>query len=104
MFEHLMNATQKALREEVRDLVRWVPRDLILALDRDEVRFPTDFLAEAGPDKARALKARVAAEIKTTFASHYTAVVALEEVLSPAAISAYGKRATGQKYLIDPTL
>jgi NADPH2:quinone reductase len=64
----------------------------------------TNFLAEAGPEKAQALKARVAAEIKTTFASSYTAVVSLEEALSPAAIGVYGKRATGKKYLIDPTL
>ena len=48
MFEHLMNETQLALRDEVRDLVDWVPRDLVLAMDRDEVRFPSDFLAEAG--------------------------------------------------------
>ena len=48
MYEHLMNEAQVALREELRDLVRWVPRDLILAMDRDEVQFPTEFLAEAG--------------------------------------------------------
>lgn len=48
MFEHLMSKEQLALREEVRELVRWVPRDLILAMDRDEVQFPKEFLAEAG--------------------------------------------------------
>lgn len=48
MFDHLMNAKQLALREEVRELVRSVPKDLILAMDRDEVQFPKDFLAEAG--------------------------------------------------------
>jgi alkylation response protein AidB-like acyl-CoA dehydrogenase len=48
MFDHLLTEGQKALRAEVRDLVRSVPRDLILAMDRDEVDFPRDFLREAG--------------------------------------------------------
>ncbi len=48
MFDHLMNAPQKAIRDEVRDLVAQVPRDLILAMDRDEVQFPKNFLEEAG--------------------------------------------------------
>ncbi len=48
MFEHLLSAPQRALRDEVRDLVAQVPRDLILAMDRDEVQFPKDFLQEAG--------------------------------------------------------
>ena len=48
MFEHLLGVDQRALRGEVRDLVAQVPRDLILAMDRDEVQFPKDFLQEAG--------------------------------------------------------
>ncbi len=48
MFDYLMNATQLGLRDEVRELVRSVPTDLILAMDRDEVQFPKEFLAEAG--------------------------------------------------------
>jgi alkylation response protein AidB-like acyl-CoA dehydrogenase len=48
MLEHLMTDAQLQLREEVRDLVRWVPREMILAMDRDEIRFPKEFLAEAG--------------------------------------------------------
>jgi alkylation response protein AidB-like acyl-CoA dehydrogenase len=48
MFDYLMSATQLGLRDEVRELVRSVPKDLILAMDRDEVQFPKDFLAEAG--------------------------------------------------------
>ena len=48
MFDHLMNDTQRALRDEVRDLVAWVPRDLVLAMDKDEVQFPKEFLQEAG--------------------------------------------------------
>ena len=48
MFDFLLNDEQRALREEVRDLVRWVPRDMILAMDRDEIQFPRAFLEEAG--------------------------------------------------------
>ena len=47
-------------------------------------------------------KDRVAAEIKTTFASHYTKEVSLAQALSLEHIAAYGKRATGEKYLIRP--
>jgi butyryl-CoA dehydrogenase len=48
MFEHLLSPSQRALRDEVRDLVGQVPKDLILAMDRDEIQFPKDFLQEAG--------------------------------------------------------
>ncbi len=33
--------------EEVRDFVRWVPRQLILDMDADRVRFPKEYLTEA---------------------------------------------------------
>ncbi|MDB6001862.1 MAG: putative oxidoreductase [Rhizobacter sp.] len=61
------------------------------------------FLQKIGPDAAQKLKARVAAELKTTFKSHYSKEVSLAEVLTPEAIAAYGKRATGEKYLINPS-
>ena len=48
------------------------------------------------------LRSRVAAEIDTTFASHYTAEVSLAGALDPAAIARYGKMATGEKFLIKP--
>lgn len=48
MLDHLLTKEQIALREEIRDLVKWVPRELILAMDRDEVQFPKEFLREAG--------------------------------------------------------
>lgn len=60
------------------------------------------FLDRVGPERAQQLRERVASEITTTFASDYTAVVSLEEALSLEAIYAYGKQATGEKYLIDP--
>ena len=48
------------------------------------------------------LRARVAREIRTTFASHYTREVSLPEALSLEALSVYGKQATGEKFLIRP--
>jgi NADPH2:quinone reductase len=61
------------------------------------------FLQKIGPAAAQALRERVAAELKTTFASRYTRTVSLAEALTPAAIAVYAKRATGEKYLIDPS-
>jgi len=60
------------------------------------------FLQKIGPESVQALKARVAAELKTTFASHYTTEISLAEALQPEAIAVYGQRATGTKYLINP--
>jgi hypothetical protein len=55
------------------------------------------------PEKLmRAMAARVAAEIKTTFASHYTREVSLAEALTLEAIAVYGKQATGEKFLLNP--
>ena len=48
------------------------------------------------------LQARVANEIKTTFASKYTKEVSLEEALSLEALMIYAKQATGEKFLINP--
>ena len=63
----------------------------------------SNFLRRIPPETAARLQHRVAAEITTTFASHYTKVVSLAGALEPEAIAQYSKRATGQKYLIDPT-
>ena len=62
----------------------------------------TPFLQKIGPVAGQALRERVAAEIKTTFASHYTQEVSLAEALSLDAIAVYGKQATGEKFLIRP--
>ena len=63
----------------------------------------TPFLARIGAERTGELRARVAAELKTTFASHYTQVIGLREALDPAVIAAYARRATGEKFLIDPS-
>jgi NADPH2:quinone reductase len=60
------------------------------------------FLQKIGPDAALKLKQRVAAGLKTTFASRYAGELSLVEALDPKWIAAYGQRATGAKYLINP--
>jgi NADPH2:quinone reductase len=62
----------------------------------------TPFLQKVGIEKSIEMRARVAAEIKSTFASHYTKEVSLAQALSLEAIAVYGRQATGEKYLITP--
>jgi NADPH:quinone reductase-like Zn-dependent oxidoreductase len=60
------------------------------------------FLMKIGQADGARLRQRVVDELKTTFASHYTKVVSLPEALDPANIAVYAKRATGEKFLINP--
>ena len=60
------------------------------------------FLQKIGPDAVRALKARVASEITTTFASQYTREVSMTQSLSLDEIHVYARHATGEKYLLKP--
>ena len=60
------------------------------------------FLQRIGTEGAKALQQRVAAELKTTFASHYQHEISLFEALKPEIIAVYGQRSTGAKYLINP--
>lgn len=62
----------------------------------------TPFMQRAGMEKVMEMRTRVAAEIKTTFASHYTQKVSLAGALTPEAMSVYCKQATGEKFLIEP--
>ena len=62
----------------------------------------TAFMQKIGPAAAQQLRERVAAEIKTTFASTYTKEISLAEALRLEEIGVYGKMATGAKYLIAP--
>jgi butyryl-CoA dehydrogenase len=48
MFEFLLSEDQKKVRDEAEELVKWVPRQMILDMDRDKIKFPTEFLREAG--------------------------------------------------------
>lgn len=59
-------------------------------------------LAKLGTKTVMSMRKRVAEEITTTFASSYTHEVTLQEALQLQSIAAYGKQATGEKYLIKP--
>lgn len=48
MFEGLLSPRQVALREEMRDFVRSIPRQLLLDMDAERVRYPRGYLEEAG--------------------------------------------------------
>ncbi len=62
----------------------------------------TPFLAKIGLEGLIRLRDRVASGLTTTFASHYTKEISLQEALSPAVMAEYARQATGEKYLIVP--
>ena len=56
MYEATQSAGQEELRTQVRDFVRWVPRELLLAMDADQVRYPKDYVQEAARRKLLGLR------------------------------------------------
>jgi NADPH2:quinone reductase len=60
------------------------------------------FLQKAGPETLPKLQRRVAEGLRTTFASGYAKEVSLAGALQVPEIAVYGRRATGQKYLVNP--
>lgn len=48
MFDFLMTPEQLALRDEAREMAKWVPRQYILDMDADKIKFPKEFLQECG--------------------------------------------------------
>lgn len=62
----------------------------------------TPFMAKAGPEIVGRMRARVAAELTTTFKSHYSHQVTLAEAVDVATMQAYNAKRTGEKYLIRP--
>lgn len=63
----------------------------------------TPFLQKIGPEAAQAMRGRIVAELKTTFASHYTREISLPEALQLENIHLYSRFGTGEKYLINPS-
>jgi len=63
----------------------------------------TPFLMKIGVEATQRLRERVVAELKTTFASHYTREISLLEALQPQTMEQYSKFGTGEKYLINPS-
>ena len=62
----------------------------------------TPFLQKVGRARDAELRQKVADEINTTFASHYTAELSLAEALQVETIIDYEKKETGKKYLVKP--
>lgn len=61
-----------------------------------------NFLAKAGMEVGIRLRTRVAKELKTTFASHYTDEISLSEALDANIVAKYNAKTTGQKFLVCP--
>ncbi len=62
----------------------------------------TPFMAKAGAEIVGRMRARVAAELTTTFKSHYSHHISLEQAVDVATMQAYNAKRTGEKYLIQP--
>ena len=62
----------------------------------------TPMIGRIGMERFQLMRERVAKEITTTFASHYTQEISLAEMLQPDIIRGYAKQATGEKYLVNP--
>lgn len=62
----------------------------------------TPFMAKAGREVVGRMRQRVVDELTTTFATSYTRTIGLAEALRPEVFAAYERKATGEKFLIDP--
>ena len=60
------------------------------------------FLASLAVEDLVRLKSRIAAELTTTFASHFTEEISLEQTLDLDVLRRYARTATGEKFLIVP--
>ena len=116
MLEVFLSEEQKKLREEVRDFVKSIPRELLLDMDADKVRFPKEFLVEAG--KRNLLGLRFAPEYGGRGLKWVDDMIALDEVsklgmslsclyslvtICGEALNVFGTEAQKEKYL-KPTL
>ena len=62
----------------------------------------TPFMAKAGGEIVGRMRARVAAELTTTFKSNYSHEISLAEAVTLPNLSAYNAKRTGEKFLIRP--
>jgi NADPH:quinone reductase-like Zn-dependent oxidoreductase len=60
------------------------------------------FLGSLSAEDLVRLKGRIAAELTTTFASHFTEEISLDEALDLDVLRRYARTATGEKFLIVP--
>jgi len=116
MLEPLLTEEQRSLRDEVRAFVKAVPRQLLLDMDADRVRYPRQYLVEAARNKLLGL--RFAPQWGGRGLPWTSEVVAIEEVgvlgtslaclyclpsIVGEAISVFGTEAQKEKNL-QPTL
>jgi hypothetical protein len=59
-------------------------------------------MAKVGPEVMARMRKRVVDELTTTFKSHYSHTITLEQALDPDVLAAYNAKRTGEKYLIRP--
>ena len=78
MIEALLTEPQKKLRNEVREFVKWVPRQLLLDMDADKVRYPKEYVVELA--KRKLLGVRFSKEFGGRGLQWVDEVVALEEI------------------------
>ena len=64
----------------------------------------TPFLQKVGAEARERMRQRVIAGLKTTFASNYSDEISMKDLLNPDIARAYNAKATGEKYLVNPTL
>jgi NADPH2:quinone reductase len=62
----------------------------------------TPFLSRTSREDLARLRQRVADELTTTFASHYTDHISLREALDVETLQRYARQATGEKFLLRP--
>jgi NADPH:quinone reductase-like Zn-dependent oxidoreductase len=61
------------------------------------------WMKRAGGEVAARMRQRVIDEHATTFASSYHATIGLADMLDPATVTAFARKATGEKFLLDPS-
>lgn len=62
----------------------------------------TPFMQKAGAETVGRMRQRVVDELTTTFKSHYSHRISMEQALDVATLQAYDAKRTGEKYLILP--
>ncbi len=78
MIDALLTEPQKELRDEVREFVKWVPRQLLLDMDADKIVYPREYVIEAA--RRNLLGLRFSKEYGGRGLSWTDEIVALEEV------------------------
>jgi NADPH:quinone reductase-like Zn-dependent oxidoreductase len=63
----------------------------------------TPYLMKVGMEEMMAMRAKVIAHRGDIFASSYTAEIGLDDMVDPALAQAYQAKATGSKYLLNPS-